>query len=113
MSALVINALRNYTPSSGGGSIIGDMFVKSKENGFSDWGKEENTSEAKSSTSTYSLSEFASVNQVEDLNGDGLIDFTINNYIYYNLGNGTYFKSPHKGKIYAADLNNDGLLDYI
>lgn len=113
VSALVINALRNYTPSSGGGSIIGDMFVKSKENGFSDWGKEENTSEAKSSTSTYSLSEFASVNQVEDLNGDGLIDFTINNYIYYNLGNGTYFKSPHKGKIYAADLNNDGLLDYI
>ena len=113
VSAIVINALRNYTPSSGGGSIIGDMFVKSKENGFSDWGKEENTSEAKSSTSTYSLSEFASVNQVEDLNGDGLIDFTINNYIYYNLGNGTYFKSPHKGKIYAADLNNDGLLDYI
>ena len=113
VSAIVINALRNYTPSSGGGSIIGDMFVKSKENGFSDWGKEENTSEAKSSISTYSLSEFASVNQVEDLNGDGLIDFTINNYIYYNLGNGTYFKSPHKGKIYAADLNNDGLLDYI
>ena len=49
VSAIVINALRNYTPSSGGGSIIGDMFVKSKENGFSDWGKEENTSEAKSS----------------------------------------------------------------
>lgn len=108
------NAISNYTPSNGGSGIpsIGDdMFVKAKENTFVSW--DEESLSAKELMSTQSLNSNVYKNQVEDLNGDGLIDFTYDNFIYYNLGNDMFFKSPHKGKLYPADLNNDGLLDYV
>lgn len=108
------NAISNYTPSNGGsgiGSIADDMFIKSKENTFTQWDDE--TFSAKKLISKSPVNLNANNNQVEDLNGDGLIDFTYDNYIYYNLGNDMFFKSPHKGKLYPADLNNDGLMDYV
>lgn len=108
------NVISNYTPSNGGSGIpsIGDdMFVKAKENTFVP--SDEESLSAKELISTQSFNSNVYKNQVEDLNGDGLIDFTYDNFIYYNLGNDMFFKSPHQGKLYPADLNNDGLLDYI
>lgn len=75
------NAISNYTPSNGGsgiGSIADDMFVKSKENTFTQWDDE--TFSAKKLISKSPVNLNANNNQVEDLNGDGLIDFTYDNY---------------------------------
>ena len=68
------NAISNYTPSNGGsgiGSIADDMFIKSKENTFTQWDDE--TFSAKKLISKSPVNLNANNNQVEDLNGDGLI----------------------------------------
>lgn len=48
-----------------------------------------------------------------DYNGDGLTDLNDGNNIYYNLGGNRFFRSPHKGTVYATDLTGNGMLDFI
>lgn len=115
VSQLTSQAISNYTPSSGGsgiGSLADGMFVKSKENKFTNWDEEDSFSKSTRSVNSvrpdsYYYTEF------KDYNGDGLLDFIYSGNIYYNLGNGRYFKSLHRGTLYSADFNGDGLLDYI
>ena len=117
------NSSSVYRPSTGMGSGVGSladgMFVKSKENKWnSTWDDEEGaTGSAKrlasNGISMYSLDIPSGYATATDMNGDGMIDLSDGNSIYYNLGNSTLFKSPHVGTIYSTDLTGNGLLDHI
>lgn len=112
VSQLKSIAISNCPPSGlNNPSSLGDgMFVRAKENNWVDW-KEESTM-AKGARSIANDDDDEKI-KTEDLNGDGLVDFVLGKYIYYNLGNDKFFLSPHVGTIYPADFNGDGLLDYI
>lgn len=126
--------LDDYTPNSGkieissGGnsltikSLADGMFVKAKPApDWNDWKEFNNISEtsqakqmvAANGVATYSMDAPTGYCTARDLNGDGLIDLQDGSNIYYNLGNNKFFKSPHKGTIYSADLTGNGLLDFI
>lgn len=117
------NSSSVYRPSTGMGSGIGSladgMFVKSKENNWNTtWSDEEaiegNAKRLTSSgVSVCSLDIPSGYATASDMNGDGMIDLSDGNSIYYNLGNSTLFKSPHVGTIYSTDLTGNGLLDHI
>ena len=104
-------AISNCPPSGlNNPSSLGDgMFVRAKENNWVDW--EEESTMAKGARSI--ANDDDDIIKTGDLNGDGLVDFVLGKYIYYNLGNDKFFLSPHVGTIYPADFNGDGLLDYI
>lgn len=53
--------------------------------------------------------------QITDFNGDGLPDIVKLNEskIYINIGNGTYYPQTFSGKTFFADLNGDGICDYV
>lgn len=104
-------AISNCPPSGlNNPSSLGDgMFVRAKENNWVDW--EEESAMAKGARSIANDEEDNIT--TGDLNGDGLVDFVLGKYIYYNLGNDKFFLSPHVGTVYPADFNGDGLLDYI
>lgn len=116
----------DYTPNSGavtkiissGGSGLGSladgMFVKSKENHFSNFDDESCAKALINDEPTLtSLSIPTGHCSAADFNGDGLIDLNDGKYIYYNLGNNRFFRSSHNGSIYTADLTGNGLLDLI
>lgn len=105
-------AISNCPPSGlNNPSSLGDgMFVRAKENNWVDW--EEESTMAKGARSIANDDD-DKIFKTGDLNGDGLVDFVLGKYIYYNLGNDKFFLSPHVGTIYPADFNGDGLLDYI
>lgn len=50
-----------------------------------------------------------------DLNGDGLMDLVDekNGIIYTNMGNGKWVWTQTNGLVIPADLNNDGIMDFI
>ena len=112
VSQLKSIAISNCPPSGlNNPSSLGDgMFVRAKENNWVDW--EEESTMAKGARSIANDDDDEKI-KTEDLNGDGLVDFVLGKYIYYNLGNDKFFLSPHVGTIYPADFNGDGLLDYI
>lgn len=105
-------AISNCPPSGlNNPSSLGDgMFVRAKENSWVDW--EEESAMAKGARSIANDDNEDKIT-TGDLNGDGLVDFVLGKYIYYNLGKDKFFLSPHVGTIYPADFNGDGLLDYI
>lgn len=116
----------DYTPNSGavtkiissGGSGLGSladgMFVKSKENHFSNFVDESYAKTLINNEPTLtSLSIPTGHCSAADFNGDGFIDLNDGKYIYYNLGNNRFFRSSHTGSIYTADLTGNGLLDLI
>lgn len=124
--------LDDYTPnsnlvskSSGGGvpSLMDGMFVEAKQNpGWTDWQEYNNitpeTSQAKqvvtsNGVATYSMTAPTGYVTASDVNGDGMVDLSDGSNIYYNLGANKFFKSPHKGTVYSADLTGNGLLDFI
>lgn len=113
VSQLKSIAISNCPPSGlNNPSSLGDgMFVRAKENNWVDW--EEKSTMAKGARSIANDDEEEKKYKTGDLNGDGLVDFVLGKYIYYNLGNDKFFLSPHVGTIYPADFNGDGLLDYI
>ena len=113
VSQLKSIAISNCPPSGlNNPSSLGDgMFVRAKENNWVDW--EVESTMAKGAHSIANDDEEEKKYKTGDLNGDGLVDFVLGKYIYYNLGNGKFFLSPHVGTIYPADFNGDGLLDYI
>ena len=53
--------------------------------------------------------------KVVDLNGDGLMDLIDekDGIIYTNMGNGKWVWSMTNGIVIPADLNNDGIMDFI
>lgn len=111
VSQLKSIAISNCPPSGlNNPSSLGDgMFVRAKENNWVDW--EEESTMAKGARSI--ANDDDEKIKTGDLNGDGLVDFVLGKYIYYNLGKDKFFLSPHVGTIYPADFNGDGLLDYI
>lgn len=50
-----------------------------------------------------------------DLNGDNYVDLVNENagIIYYNMGDGKWIKCDIGGAVYTADLNSDGIQDFI
>lgn len=50
-----------------------------------------------------------------DLNGDNLVDLINENkgIIYFNMGDAKWIKCDIGGAVYVADLNSDGIQDYI
>ena len=115
--------LSNYTPSGSGIGSLGDgMFVKSKEHSFDNsWGEDGNTTKSKASTRSIASDadgigsnwKGIAYDYIKDMNGDGLQDIVTSSYIYYNLGNNKFFRSAHVGNIYPADINGDGITDYV
>lgn len=135
-TAIHSSILDEYTPNSGqigvsissgsngsGISSLGSgMFVKAKPapdwDGWQEYNNISETSQAKqmvaaNGVATYSMDAPTGYCTARDLNGDGLIDLQDGSNIYYNLGNNKFFKSPHKGTVYSADLTGNGLLDFI
>lgn len=133
-TAIHSSILDEYTPNSGQirvsngsnnssiGSLGSGMFVEAKPApDWKDWKEFNNiseTSQAKqmvtaSGIATYSMDAPTGYCTARDLNGDGMIDLQDGSNIYYNLGNNKFFKSPHKGTVYSADLTGNGLLDFI
>lgn len=115
--------LSNYTPSGSGIGSLGDgMFVKSKEYSFNNsWDETDLTTNSKASTRSFASDadgigsnwKGIAYDYIKDMNGDGLQDIVTSSYIYYNLGNNKFFKSAHVGNIYPADINGDGITDYV
>lgn len=134
-TAIHSSILDEYTPNSGQIGVISSgginspissfgsgMFVEAKPApDWNDWKEFNNiseTSQAKqmvtaSGIATYSMDAPTGYCTARDLNGDGMIDLQDGSNIYYNLGNNKFFKSPHKGTVYSADLTGNGLLDFI
>ncbi len=135
-TAIHSSILDEYTPNSGqigvsissgsngsGISSLGSgMFVKAKPapdwDGWQEYNNISETSQAKqmvaaNGVATYSMDAPTGYCTARDLNGDGMIDLQDGSNIYYNLGNNKFFKSPHKGTVYSADLTGNGLLDFI
>ena len=103
-------------------SLGSGMFVKAKPapdwDGWQEYNNISETSQAKqmvaaNGVATYSMDAPTGYCTARDLNGDGLIDLQDGSNIYYNLGNNKFFKSPHKGTVYSADLTGNGILDFI
>lgn len=133
-TAIHSSILDEYTPNSGQigvssgsnnstiSSLGSGMFVKAKPapdwDGWQEYNNISETSQAKqmvaaNGVATYSMDAPTGYCTARDLNGDGMIDLQDGSNIYYNLGNNKFFKSPHKGTVYSADLTGNGLLDFI
>lgn len=133
-TAIHSSILDDYTPNSGQigvssgsnnstiSSLGSGMFVKAKPapdwDGWQEYNNISETSQAKqmvaaNGVATYSMDAPTGYCTARDLNGDGMIDLQDGSNIYYNLGNNKFFKSPHKGTVYSADLTGNGLLDFI
>ncbi len=99
------------------------MFVRAKPApDWNDWQEYDNitseTSQAKqvitnNGKATRAMAAQTGYVSAADINGDGMIDLYDGTNIYYNLGGNKFFKSPHKGAGYSADLTGNGLLDFI
>lgn len=132
--------VNDYTPNSGnitkttgdGANIYGlghGMFVKSQlnDNGWDTWDEADedapmSANGEKTATRKHVVKDGNQLRIVSlptgalsasDYNGDGLVDLNDGTNIYYNLGGGRFFRSPHTGTVYATDLTGNGLLDYI
>lgn len=134
-TAIHSSILDEYTPNSGQIGVISSgginspissfgsgMFVEAKPApDWNDWKEFNNISETSpakqmvtaNGIATYSMDAPTGYCTARDLNGDGMIDLQDGSNIYYNLGNNKFFKSPHKGTVYSADLTGNGLLDFI
>lgn len=133
---MALSSIDDYTPNSGvitkstggGGGITGlgvGMFVKAKQNPLLGDMADDSADDATATGSAQSKRLVKEGNQLRmvtlptgalsasDYNGDGLIDLNDGENIYYNLGGNRFFRSPHKGTVYAADLTGNGLLDFI